>query len=310
MIPPKINPYQLTTFYFVANEGTISAAAEKLCVTQPAVSMQIKSLEKYYGIKLINVKKKKVCLTKTGEKLFKYAESFYHSAIRAEIFLQDCSNNNLRIGVASPLAQHIILLIDKFSKMYPKVKISLKEGTDQEIISAILDFRCNLGFTGTVDPLINGLTVVPVTAKKKLVLITCPENPLVNKKKVTLQDLEGCSLIVHREGMTGRKIILDLFYKYKIDPIVIAEIDNIEGMKNLIKQGSGIALMFYPNVEREICHETLKVISLTDERLKIGIDAIFQTDLALSKSSKVFLELASNHLLKREQSVIRVTEAK
>ncbi|GAB6194498.1 LysR family transcriptional regulator [Desulfocastanea catecholica] len=304
MLPPKINPYQLTTFYFVASEGTISAAAEKLCVTQPAVSMQIKSLEKYYGIKLINVKKKKVCLTKTGKELFKYSESFYRSVIRAENFLQDCSNNILRIGVASPLTQHIILLIDKFRKMYPKVVISLKEGTDQEIISATLDFRCNLGFTGTVDPLINGLTVVPMTSKKRLVLVTCPDNSLVSKNKVIWPDLEGCSLIVHREGMTGRKILFELFRKYEIEPIIITEIDNIEGMKNLIKQSLGIALKFYPNVEREICLQTLKVISLTDERLEIGIDAIFQTDLALSKSSKDFLELASNHLLRREQPVM------
>ncbi|BBO84346.1 LysR family transcriptional regulator [Desulfosarcina ovata] len=60
MHPPQINLYQLISFYTVAKEGSFSAASKKLCVTQPAVTMQIKSLEKFYDLKLVNVKKKKL----------------------------------------------------------------------------------------------------------------------------------------------------------------------------------------------------------------------------------------------------------
>ena len=54
--PPNINLDQLITFYFVAKEGSLSTASKLLCISQPAVTMQIKSLESTFGVKLLNVK--------------------------------------------------------------------------------------------------------------------------------------------------------------------------------------------------------------------------------------------------------------
>ncbi|BBO84347.1 LysR family transcriptional regulator substrate-binding protein [Desulfosarcina ovata] len=234
-------------------------------------------------------------MTETGQKLFHYAEQFYLSAIKAETFLQEQKNNNLSIGIASPLTQQFIVLIKKFKQYYPHVMVTLREGTDQEIIADVRDFKLMLGFIGTIEQSVRELNVIPVAPENRLVLVSFPQNPLACKEKVIWKDLEGCSLIIHREGMTGRNIILDAFKKNRIKPVITAEIESIEGMKNLIKQDAGIGLKFFPNVKEEILNKTLKIIPLESDQLKIGIDAVFQANISLSLPSKAFLDIAIEH---------------
>jgi DNA-binding transcriptional LysR family regulator len=64
--PTRINVSQLITFYFVGKEGNFSTAAERLCVTQPAVTKQIRALQNQFAVKLVQVKKRKVHLTEAG----------------------------------------------------------------------------------------------------------------------------------------------------------------------------------------------------------------------------------------------------
>ncbi|MCX5813766.1 MAG: LysR family transcriptional regulator, partial [Proteobacteria bacterium] len=84
MKPPQINLQHIISFYYVAKEKSFSEAAEKLFVTQPAVTQQIRALEVQYGVKLVNIKKKRVFLTKAGERLFVYAEELLDHAIMTD----------------------------------------------------------------------------------------------------------------------------------------------------------------------------------------------------------------------------------
>jgi hypothetical protein len=71
--------------------------------------MQISALQRYFGVKLINVKKRKVYLTKAGERLFLYSEEIYRSAMEAESFFESYRNDSLRIGISGALARIIDL---------------------------------------------------------------------------------------------------------------------------------------------------------------------------------------------------------
>ena len=86
--PPQINLQQIISFYFVGKEESFSVASEKLFVTQPAVTQQIKALETQFGVKLINVKRKRVHLTKAGERFLDYAEEIINHVTMAENFLK------------------------------------------------------------------------------------------------------------------------------------------------------------------------------------------------------------------------------
>jgi DNA-binding transcriptional LysR family regulator len=121
MRAPLINPYRLITFYFVAREKSFTAAASNLCITQPAVSMQIKALEQQFGVKLIHVKKKRVHLTEEGELLLEQAAGVYHSSIAAErLLLHHGESGGLRIGVATALTLHLFPLVERVIDPHPR----------------------------------------------------------------------------------------------------------------------------------------------------------------------------------------------
>lgn len=124
----KVNVDQLITFYFIAKEGGITDASELLCLSQPAVTMQVSTLQKYFGVKLINVKKKRVHLTKAGKELFPYAEEIYRSALKGESLLVSYRNNNLRIGISGALTLFIIPVVDRFKALCPTVRMTIRDG--------------------------------------------------------------------------------------------------------------------------------------------------------------------------------------
>ena len=100
---PHINPQHIMTFYFVAKETSFSLASEKLCITQSAVTQQIRALELQFKVKLINVKRKRAYLTKAGVHLMGLAEQFLNQTITIEDYLKSYTLKNLNVGIASEL---------------------------------------------------------------------------------------------------------------------------------------------------------------------------------------------------------------
>ena len=100
MRTPKLDVYNLVVFYFVASEKSLTAAAEKLFLSQPTVTYHIKSLEQSVGAKLLEIRKKKLFLTQAGEGLFKYSKQIYQQLINAERFIEELKEASLRVGIA------------------------------------------------------------------------------------------------------------------------------------------------------------------------------------------------------------------
>ena len=92
----NLNADDLVVFYFVAREKSLSAAAEKLFLTQPAVTYRIKSLEEHIRVKLLDLKKRQVTLTPHGQELFKYAEEIYRQAAVYRKLFPFCSRGTAR----------------------------------------------------------------------------------------------------------------------------------------------------------------------------------------------------------------------
>jgi len=85
----QLNLHHVISFYFLAKEQSFSRAAERLAITQPAVTQHVRGLETQFGTKLIILKKQRVHLTKAGEELFAYAEELFNQAVLTENFLKN-----------------------------------------------------------------------------------------------------------------------------------------------------------------------------------------------------------------------------
>lgn len=292
---PQINVQHLISFYFVAKEKSFSAASDKLFVTQPAVTQQIKALESQFAVKLVNVKKKRVYLTKAGERLLNYAEVIVNHVAMAENFLKSYRINNLRVGVATTITVYLTPIIDKFKEMFPTVTVLVREGPSFEIVEDLIDFKYDICLTGTLPRIDKKLRVMRIPEMEKLVLVANPDFPLAKLPCVRWEDLVKYPLILQCEGSTAREAILHHFETRSLVPTIGAEVDNVECGKQLALQNKGLALMFYPYITEEVAQGRLVIIPVADDEIRLGIDVVTNQEAPASPLLKAFIDVIEKH---------------
>jgi DNA-binding transcriptional LysR family regulator len=295
MKPPQVNLQHIISFYYLAKEKSFSEAAEKLFVTQSAVTQQIKALEVQFGVKLVNVKKKRVYLTKAGERLFVYAEEFLNHAMMLENFLKSYRLNNLYIGISGTLMLYLMGIIDKFKEIYPSVQVTVREGPSQMLVDELLDFRHDICLVGPLANLSERLNIFQIPKVEKLVFVANPEYRMAIEVPIKWKDLACHPLIIQSEGSVAHEIILNNFSARGLEPRIGAEVDNIEFAKALVRQKKGIALMFLPNIREELAQGTLTIIPVEDSELRLGIDVLTNKEAASSAITEAFFNIIKEH---------------
>lgn len=139
----KVDDYKLLVT--LDETRTLRRAAEKLFISQPAVSQRLKSIEDEWGVKIFVRTKKELYVTGEGEKIIEHARSVVEreSLVKEYIRInQNSIQGNLSIGVSS-LIGHTILpeILAQYLKLYPNVNIKIKVGSSQQIINEQNDFH-------------------------------------------------------------------------------------------------------------------------------------------------------------------------
>jgi DNA-binding transcriptional LysR family regulator len=288
---PQINVQQLISFYHVATEGSFSVASEKLFVTQPAVTQQIKALEAQFGVKLVNVKRKRVHLTEAGMRLATYAEEVFNRVMAAEAFLTGYRLKNLHLGVATTLVRFLTPAIDRFKELHPAVTVSVREGPSFTLVEGLLDFRFDICLVGTQQAVDKNLRLTRFAEVERMVFVANPEYLGNGKTGLTWEELAAYPLIVQPEGSTARAILLKHFAQRRLMPVIGAEVDNIECAKVLARQKKGLALMFLPNVHEEVAQGRLAVVPIADGGITLGIDILRNEEMDMSPVMEAFLDV-------------------
>ena len=143
-----INLEYYKIFYYVVKYGRFTKAAEKLCITQPAVSQAMKHLEQDLSTTLFYRTQKGMRLTREGQELYTYIKQGYEYIMLGEEKIkemQDISHGEIRIGASDMTLQFYLLpYLERFHQEYPKVKLAVTNGptpdTIQQLISGNIDF--------------------------------------------------------------------------------------------------------------------------------------------------------------------------
>jgi DNA-binding transcriptional LysR family regulator len=118
----------------------------------------------------------------------------------------------------------------------------------------------------------------------------------VAEQTVEWKDLVQYPLILQSEGSLARKTALYQFTSRGLEPIIGAETDNVECAKDLVRQGKGIALMFFPNVKEELAKGTLRTLPLADLEIRFGIDILINKEMPPSPLIESFLVVTQDYL--------------
>ncbi len=303
MRPPKLNLYQLITFYFVASEKSFSAASEKLFLSQPAVTLHVKALERSAGVKLLDVRRKRVYLTRAGETLFRYAEEIYERVRAAERFLENLKESGLRIGAAITFSAVVSSVASVFEELYPNVKLRIRNAPSYQIAEELADLQHDIAVVVSRNYRSRKLRALRVSREEKLVLVASPSSPVFARGELKLADLCGYPLLLPPEKSATREILLGRFEAEGSEarPSILVETDYLECAKRLAEEGKGIALMHITNVEDEVARGKLKILPLADD-LTIGADVLIHRDVPLPSIGSKFISLVREAFHARSQA--------
>jgi LysR family transcriptional regulator, low CO2-responsive transcriptional regulator len=295
-----LNLKQLKVFYFVAKHLSFTRAAEELFITQPAVTMQISSLERQYGLPLFSRKKNDLTLTEAGSVLFPYAEKLVEIGFEAERALFNLKANPcgvLRLGTTKAIARYLLSpYILRFQSSFPRVRIKVDEGSSEEMAMSVVYGRNDLAIVGRI-PYDDKLDAIafPGHDRDELLLVVPGGHRLAGRKAVPLQEIAQEPLILREKGSGSRHVILEAFSKKGIAPTVLLEAGNVDFIKDLVERGAGVTILPSMNVARELREGRLEGVPLA-ERLAIRVDIVLPREgyrtLAMESFLKSLLQRA------------------
>lgn len=297
-----INLNQLRAFYYVARHESYTIAAEKLCISQPAVTAQIKLFENYYDMKLFRRQGREIGLTHVGKVLFEKAERIFSIEDEVETTLTELKELNqglLEIGCTKAYANYIMpSIMSVFHRAYPNIKIILEEGSSMAMINSLRDFKNEVIVVAHMDVNDSRLQFIPFS-QEEIVVILNVNHPLTRKKEIEFHDIAKEPLILKGTGSGTRQKIQDLYEKHKIVPNVFMESNNTEFIIDLVERGEGISFLVKPSIERKVKEKKIAMHKLKGIKLFLDVSLGFSKNVPLSPAATAFYEVIKRSFIEK-----------
>lgn len=239
----KMDFHQLKSFYYAANYLNFSKAAEKVSLSQPAVSRQIESLESYYKLPLFKRSGRKVELTDAGRRLLQYAEKILlltEETEKAMNALTNLETGEIKLGACTTVGNYILpALIVGFQNKYEKIKVDLFIDKTDCIIGELKKGKLDLAITANSnhDPELNYKAIL----KDEIVLVAGKGRKIDGVSSI--HHLKNEPIFLRKKGSNTRENIDLLFNINKFIPNKIFEFDTHEAIIQSVKYGLGIGFL-------------------------------------------------------------------
>ncbi len=284
----------LETFHLVARLQSFSEAAQRLGITQPAVTQQISRLERSLGLTLFDRVGRRIAVTDAGQTLDTFAQRIFHLLDAARDAMENLAGlktGHLDIGASRTAgAYYIADLLDRFKKKYPGVRVSLSVGNSETILARVLDFSLHAGLiAGPCDN--PHLTSLPLIRDRMLVVLP-PGHRLSDNPVAGIPDLRECPMILREPGSATRRLIEQAFKAHGLDVTVSMELESNEAIKSAIADGIGVGIMAHAAVAEELATGRLIGRPLR-EPLSLDFFLIYHRDRTLSPVVAALLALLS-----------------
>lgn len=290
-----ISSRQLEYFRAVARELHFTRAAEALHVAQPALSQQIRKLERQIGLALFDRDNHRVALTPAGTALLDHAERILADLSTVEEELQgwaDGTRGRVRLGVARGLAARLARLLVDFSAANPRVEVELREESTDAMVAdlhaGILDAATLAAMPQPDD---RRLASHPL-GHEPLVLITGGSGPLSRRRRVPVAALDGLDLVLYSPGSAVREVIVTALAAVGARPTVRFETREYGTARALVSVGLAAAIV--PRAVAEEAGPPVRIVRLEPEPTwapSLAWSAVRRPAPALA----AFLEFAVGH---------------
>jgi LysR family transcriptional regulator, hydrogen peroxide-inducible genes activator len=243
--PASMNLRDLRYFVALADTRHFGKAAERSFVSQPTLSAQIKKLESYLGVQLIERQPRKVALTETGAKILPIARRILEESEEIVSLARhdhDPLAGKLKVGLIPTIGPYLLPLVTrKLRKQMPRLKLMLYEYQTQPLLEKLRAGDVDLGILALPVPL-DGLEARPLY-DENFTLAVPNTSALAKKASVKLDDLSGETLLLLEDGHCLRDQALDVCSRIDVKESDDYRATSLETLRQMVAAGLGITLL-------------------------------------------------------------------
>ncbi len=279
----------LKAFIAVAETGSFSIAAERLFVTQPAVSKRIAALESDLDAKLFDRIGRTVTPTEAGRALLPRAQNILmelEDSVRAISNLSGEIHGTLRFGTSHHIGLHRLPpALKQFSRQYPRVHLDIRFMDSEAACVAVEHGELELGIV-TLPPSPPPSLTTEVVWQDPLSVVTAPDHPLSATRNTTVKDLTQHAAILPASNTYTRQIAEQAFGKLGLDIDIALSTNYMETIKMLVSVGIGWSILPDTMIDEHIVKLTVKELSL---QRSLGI--VYHCERTLSNAAVALCEI-------------------
>jgi DNA-binding transcriptional LysR family regulator len=296
---------QLSYFLAAAQTQSFRKAAELCLVAQPALSRQIAALEAELGNPLFERSKQGVKLTPAGQVFVGYAsgalEQLQHGR-QAMVNMQEGLEGTISVGCVEPLATAFLpVLFRHFHQHFPRLRLSVRVLRTDDVLSMVEQGEVDLGFIFDPD-MRPEILVIKELFQQSLYLLVSSQHRLAQRQDPLLLE-EVCSepIVLLRETSRLRRRIEQIMARRGIRLQPTVEIDSIEGLKELVKQGAGITFLPPALLGSGQARSEASLLPLLDVTEQFSFALVYR---AFGTTSRPAMQFISHVIKSTENSVL------
>ena len=285
---------QLRTFLEVARHKSFSRAGEKLSLTQPAISAQIRSLETEVGAQLFDRSGGKVTFTAAGRLFEPFAEhclECHQHILLAVGEMQRSPRGEVSISANESTCLYVLpQVFTQFKQQYSRVGLNIVRADRTRTLEAVLNREVDFGVIAL--PVKDARITTEWIHKDELVLVAAPSHALAAASKLRMDDVARHPLLLPKQGRQREQIDL-LFSIRELKPNIGMELDSSELLKRFVAAGMGIGFAPKSTIAADEAAGVLKILPIEGVRLVRELALVFRKDKSLSRAAQSFLEIAT-----------------
>jgi len=261
-----MRPYtfkQIQTFMEVARQRSVSKAAERLFVTQPAISMQLRQLEDAFGLALVEPMGRNIKLTVAGEAFLTYATAAMGQFRDLEALMAEhvgLRQGRIDLAVVSTSKYFIPMLLVRFSKLHPGIEVKLNIDNRENVLGLLSRFEVDLVVMGRA-PSHMDCEATPF-ATNPLVVVAPPDHPLARRKNLPFSAVADYGFVVREEGSGTRAAMQRLFEENQTALKVVMGMPSNETIKQAVMAGMGLSFLSMRTIRHELASGHLALLDV------------------------------------------------
>lgn len=293
-----MNFTHLAAFFAVVETGSVTAASERLHVSQPALTREIRELEERFGVSLFDRLPRGMQPTEAGRLLADYAAQIFSLADAAEIAVGEfagLTRGHLSLAASRTIGVYLLpAVLDEFRRRYPGITMDVAVSNTEHVEEVVLMQQRQIGLVE--GPYDTSAFDAASIGRDELIAVASSAHPLSRVRRLTAAAVGKGELVVREPGSGTRTVIEQAYAQHGFELSPKLSVGSAEAIKRLLRLGSAVAWVSRHIVAEELAAGTLVQLPVRDLKIERDLSMIWRKARTLSPSARAFRTLVTQML--------------